>query len=99
MLRHFSAAPDFLALLRFWDSVRAASGVAVWDGDFAIVPAALLPNLIVVTWVPVPVYRYIRSECADRFRPHTTGLPALQTLRGPYAPYITPLPPDVIPPP
>jgi hypothetical protein len=23
MLRHFFAAPDFLALLHFWDSVRA----------------------------------------------------------------------------
>jgi hypothetical protein len=96
MLRHFFAAPDFLALLRFWDSVRAAAGVAVWDGDFAIVPAALLPNLIVVTWVPVPVYRYIGSECAHRFGADTTGLPVLETLGGAYGRYISALGDEVI---
>jgi hypothetical protein len=47
--------------------VRAPSGAAVWDGDVAIVPAELLPNLIVAAWSSVPVYRYIGSECTDRF--------------------------------
>jgi len=75
MLHNFFAAPDFLALLRFWDRVRAPSGVAVWDGDFAIVPAELLPNLIVAAWSPVPVYRYVGRECADRFGADPTGLP------------------------
>ena len=55
MLRHFFAAPDFLALLRFWDSVRTLSGVAVWAGNLSIVPAELLPNLIIAAWSPVPV--------------------------------------------
>jgi hypothetical protein len=30
MFRHFFAAPDFLAMLRFWDASRVASGSAVW---------------------------------------------------------------------
>jgi len=96
MLRHFFAAPDFLALLRFWDSVRASSGIAVWDGDIAIVPAELLPNLVVATWVPVPVYRYIGSECAHRFGADTTGLPIRETLGGAYGRYISGLGDEVI---
>ncbi len=96
MLHNFFAAPDFLALLRFWDRVRAASGVAVWDGDFAIVPAELLPNLIVAAWSPVPVYRYVGRECADRFGADPTGLPVLETLGGAYGRYIRTLGDEVI---
>jgi hypothetical protein len=75
MLRHFFAAPDFLALLRFWDGLRAPSGVAVWDGDLAIVPPGLLPNLIVAAWGREPVYRYIGRECVHRFGADPTGSP------------------------
>jgi hypothetical protein len=96
MLRHFFAAPDFLALLRFWDSVRAPSGAAVWDGDVAIVPAELLPNLIVAAWSPVPVYRYIGSECTDRFGADLTGLSVLEGLGGAYGRYIGALGDEVI---
>src|SRR5260221_5051819 len=96
MLHNFFAAPDFLALLRFWDRVRAPSGVAVWDGDFAIVPAELLPNLIVAAWSPVPVYRYVGRECADRFGADPTGLPVLETLGGAYGRYIRTLGDEVM---
>src|SRR5258708_22958662 len=96
MLHNFFAAPDFIALLRFWDRVRAASGVAVWDGDFAIVPAELLPNLIVAAWSPVPVYRYVGRECADRFGADPTGLPVLETLGGAYGRYIRTLGDEVM---
>src|SRR5260221_4451400 len=96
MLHNFFAAPDFLALLRFWDRVLAPSGVAVWDGDFAIVPAELLPNLIVAAWSPVPVYRYVGRECADRFGADPTGLPILETLGGAYGRYIRTLGDEVI---
>src|SRR5260221_12825608 len=96
MVANFCAASDFLALLRFWDRVRAPSGVAVWDGDFAIVPAKLLPNLIVAAWSPVPVYRYVGRECADRFGADPTGLPILETLGGAYGRYIRTLGDEVI---
>src|SRR5258708_20206493 len=96
MLHNFCAAPDFVGLLRLWDRVRAASGVAVWDGDFAIVPAELLPNLIVAAWSPVPVYRYVGRECADRFGADPTGLPVLETLGGAYGRYIRTLGDEVM---
>lgn len=96
MLRHFFAAPDFLALLRFWDSLRAPSGVAVWDGGVAIVPADLLPNLVVAPWIPVPIYRYIGKECTDRFGADLTGRPIAEGLGGAYGRYVRALGDEVI---
>jgi hypothetical protein len=96
MFRHFFAAPDFLAMLRFWETSRAESGVAVWDGDLAKVPAELRPNLIVVDWPGTPRYRYIGSECVARFGRDTTGEALPTTLGGAYAAYICSLGDEVI---
>lgn len=76
--------------------MRASSGVAVWDGDFAIVPVDLLPNLIVAPWSPIPVYRYVERECTDRFGADPTGLPVLETLGGAYGRYIRALGDEVM---
>ncbi|HEX3500557.1 MAG TPA: hypothetical protein VHT04_14660 [Stellaceae bacterium] len=88
MLRHFFAAPDFFSLLRFWDANRAPSGLVAWNDDLARVPSELLPNLIIVDWVGEPRYRYIGSECVDRFGDDPTGRPLVATLGGAYANYI-----------
>jgi hypothetical protein len=89
MFRHFFAAPDFLAMLRLWEASRIASGPAVWNGDLALVPAELRPNLIVVDWLGAPRYRYVGSECIARFGADPTGHPVLATLGGgAYAAYV-----------
>jgi hypothetical protein len=97
MFRHFFAAPDFLALLRFWDGSRLVSGHAVWNGDIALVPAELRPNLIVADWLATPRYRYVGGECVSRFGADPTGQPVLPTLGGgAYTSYIGSLGDDVI---
>jgi hypothetical protein len=88
MFRHFFAAPDFLAMLRFWEASRSGAGPAVWRGDVARLPAELLPNLIVADWSGTPRYRYIGSECIARFGRDTTGQPLATTLGGSYAAYV-----------
>ena len=96
MLRHFFAAPDFLALLRFWNDSRSESGPAVWRGDLARVPSELRPNLIVVDWPDEPRYRYVGSECVARFGADTTGQSVIAALGGAYADYIRSLGDEVI---
>ncbi len=96
MFRHFFAAPDFLTLLRFWDESRTASHLAVWNGDLALVPAELLPNLIVADWPGVPRYRYIGADCVSRFGGDPTGRPIPETLGGGYGAYIRSLGDEVI---
>ena len=88
MLRHFFSSPDFLTLLRFWDTGRSPSGGAAWDGDLARVPPELLANLIVVDWRGEPRYRYIGGECVSRFGGDPTGRSVVATLGGAYALYI-----------
>jgi hypothetical protein len=88
MFRHFFAAPDFLTMLRFWETSRTGAGPAVWNGDLARLPAELLPNLIVVDWLGTPRYRYIGNECVARFGSDATGQPLATTLGGTYAAYI-----------
>jgi hypothetical protein len=96
MLRHFFSAPDFLNLLRLWDSSRRATGRAVLTDDLARLPLALLPNLIVADWSREPRYRYVGSECVSRFGADPTGRPLVATLGGSYANYIRSLGDDVL---
>ena len=44
---YFFADPDFLALLEFWETLRAGRALPDWDGDMAAFPRSLLPNLII----------------------------------------------------
>ncbi len=97
MLRHFFAAPDFLALLRFWNHHRSGpAGPAIWGGDVTSVPGELRPNVIVADWVGEPRYRYIGSECMARFGVDTTGQSVVAALGGAYAAYIRSLGDEVI---
>jgi hypothetical protein len=96
MLRHFFSAPDFLNLLRFWDSSRTAPGGAVLADDLAGIPFGLRPNLIVVDWSRAPRYRYVGSECARRFGADPTGHSVVATLGGTYAHYICSLGDEVL---
>jgi hypothetical protein len=96
MLRHFFSAPDFLNFLHFWDSSRIASGCAALTDDLACVPVALLPNLIVVDWSREPRFRYVGSECVNRFGADPTGQSVVATLGGAYANYIRSLGDEVI---
>ncbi len=71
---HFFADPDFLALLQFWDASRGGRPLPEWSGDIAVIPQALLPNLIITDRRgPEPVYLYVGAECVRRWGSDPTG--------------------------
>ncbi len=96
MLRNFFAAPDFLRLLRFWESRRGGAALADWDGDVSAIPAELLPNLIILDELPDARYRYVGAACTRRFGGDTTGRKVAETLGPAYGGYIRSLIEDAL---
>src|SRR5260221_2452771 len=89
MSNHFFAAPDFLELLQFWDASRGGRLLPDWSGDIAVIPAPLLPNLIVSDRRAEPfTYLYVGANCVQRWGSDPTGKPLYDTLKGAHRDYI-----------
>src|SRR5690348_5879978 len=102
MLRDFFASPNFLALLRFWDSARVGRAVPEWTGDATTIPDYLRQRLIVVERQEGErqeaeaqneglIYRYLGSFNKKQFGRDPTGQTVAATLSGEYAAYLTDL--------
>jgi hypothetical protein len=91
MLRDFFASPNFLALLRFWDSARAGANRPDWNGELSSIPADLLPRLVIVERHKTLTYRYLGIEKKRQFGRDPTGATIAATLSPEYAAYITDL--------
>src|SRR3954468_19265983 len=87
---HFFADADFLALLRFWETMRGGRALPDWDGDFGVIPRVLLPNLIISDRLAgKATYRYVGATCVRRFGRDPTGERAYGgILRGGHARYL-----------
>ncbi len=87
---HFFADPDFLELLQFWDASRGGRALPDWSGDVGVVPAGLLPNLIITDRRgPEPTYQYVGAECVRRWGADPTGQRIYtDVLRGAHGRYI-----------
>ncbi len=98
MSTHFFAAPDFLALLRFWEASRGSRELPAWQGDLGAVPRALLPNLTISDRRGgEPVYAYVGAEIARRWGGELTGRRIYRdALTGAHARYIRSLGDDTI---
>jgi hypothetical protein len=89
MTTHFFAAPDFLDMLQFWDASRRGRRLPDWDGDLSVIPATLLPNVIVSDRRGEPVYRYVGSEVVRRWGSDPTGQVVFSNvLQGAHRDYI-----------
>jgi hypothetical protein len=89
MSTHFFAAPDFLEMLQFWDASRGGRVLPDWSGDVAVVPATLLPNVIISDRRGEPTYLYVGSECSRRWGSDPTGQVIFSNvLKGAHRDYI-----------
>jgi hypothetical protein len=97
MLRDFFASPNFLALLRFWDSARIGAAVPDWNGKLSSIPAHLLQRLVIVERRKAAlVYRYLGTHNQQRFGRDPTGASIAETLSAEYAAYLTDLTESVL---
>jgi hypothetical protein len=86
---YFFADADFLELLEFWDASRGGRALPDWNGDIAVMPRALLPNLIISDRRGEATYRYVGAECVRRFGRDPTGQRAYGgVLLGAHARYL-----------
>jgi hypothetical protein len=90
MTTHFFAAPDFLELLQFWDASRDGRPLPDWSGDIGVVPAPLLPNLVISDRRSEPfTYLYIGQEVVRRWGSDPTGKAMYDdVLKGAHRDYI-----------
>ena len=85
----FFADPDFLDLLRFWEASRGSRTLPDWNGDLAVIPRGVLPNLIISDRRDQPTYLYVGDECIRRIGSDPTGRRAYgDLLQGAHAHYI-----------
>ena len=94
---HFFAAPDFLELLRFWDSLRAGRPMPDWTGDLSVLPRELLPNVVVADRRGEPTYAYVGENVIRRLGSDATGKRIYaEVLRGAHARYLRSLGDDLV---
>ena len=91
MLREFFASPNFLALLRFWDSLRTGATVPDWTGELAAIPANLRQRLVIVERREDLIYRYVGILNQSQFARDPTGATIAETLSPEYVAYLADL--------
>ncbi len=93
---HFFADPEFLGLLRFWETSRGTRPVPEWLGNVAALPQDILPNLAIVDFRGDPTYRYFGSELARRWGGDPSGRSVFgRVLRGEQSRYLKSVTDDV----